>query len=191
MVSQIRIFYIDQPGYSSIILNTLEIFGAKFTLNWLCYNLKQNGMEEDTFNLSASDLQQISRQPLHPAAILGFSLFNRHKYFEAHEALETAWKAEPGPIRELYRGILQVGVACYHIQRGNYSGARKMILRARRWLGPFPEICCGILINRLKTDLDRVEEELVRLGPGRIDSFDPGLFKPIEFESKGKTADAR
>ncbi|HRQ33635.1 MAG TPA: DUF309 domain-containing protein, partial [Anaerolineales bacterium] len=58
--------------------------------------------------------------PLHPSAIEGLRLFNNGKYFEAHEALETAWLEERGKIRDLYRGILQVGVAYLHITRGNY-----------------------------------------------------------------------
>jgi uncharacterized protein len=35
----------------------------------------------------------------------GIACFNDQRYFEAHEALETAWRNEPGQIRELYQGI--------------------------------------------------------------------------------------
>ena len=49
-------------------------------------------------------------EPLHPKAVEGLELFNRGHYFEAHEALEAAWREETHPVRELYRGILQAGV---------------------------------------------------------------------------------
>ena len=70
--------------------------------------------------------------------LVGLELYNAREYFECHEVLENAWRAEKGPIRELYRGILQIAVGYYHIQRGNYIGARKMFKRCRRWLAPFP-----------------------------------------------------
>ncbi|MCC6147266.1 MAG: DUF309 domain-containing protein [Anaerolineaceae bacterium] len=127
---------------------------------------------------------------LHPAARLGVASFNRQEFFEAHEELETAWRAESGALRELYHGILQVGVGYYHIQRGNYSGALKLLQRARRRLLPFPEIYCGIDIARLISDMQRVEKELLHLGPKHITSFNTGLFKPLILRlEKDKTND--
>lgn len=118
---------------------------------------------------------------LHPEALHGLRLFNAGAYFEAHEALENAWRDEPGPIRDLYRGILQVGVAYYHIQRGNYAGARKMFLRCRQWLDAFPADCRGIDLNRFRLDYTAVERLLLRLGPGGISHIDRSQFKPISF----------
>ena len=37
----------------------------------------------------------------------GIRLFNAGQYWRAHEALEAAWREEPGAVRDLYRGILQ------------------------------------------------------------------------------------
>ncbi len=118
---------------------------------------------------------------LHPQAIMGLELFNAGKYFEAHEALETAWREEAGPVRELYRGILQVAVGYLHIQRGNYVGARKMFKRCRPWLEPFPDICQGINLGQLKRDYQAVEALLVRLGPAGLHNFDQSQFKPIVY----------
>lgn len=124
-----------------------------------------------------------------PAIVItGLELFNQHEYFEAHEALETAWREEPGPVRHLYRGILQVAVACLHITRGNYLGAEKMFVRSRTWLDPFPDDCRGIDLASFRRDYARVEQALHRLGPEHISSLDPGLFKPIHF--KGNAAQA-
>ncbi len=121
--------------------------------------------------------------PLHPSALVGLHLFNAGEYFEAHEALETAWRDETGPIRELYRGILQVGVAYYHIQRGNWLGARKMFRRCWQWLEPFPEVCRGVQVGKLRRDAHQVEELLIKAGPVSIGSLQARSFQPVEFSS--------
>ncbi|HVN56379.1 MAG TPA: DUF309 domain-containing protein [Anaerolineaceae bacterium] len=93
-------------------------------------------------------------------ALKGIQLFNQARYFEAHEELELAWRQETGPIRELYRGILQVAVAYLHVRNGNLVGAKKMMLRSKRWLAPFPEICQGVRIGQLRRDAAAVEQLL-------------------------------
>jgi len=54
--------------------------------------------------------------------------WNDGDFFMAHEVLEGLW------IRcrdEGLRGLIQLAVALYHIERGNLKGARTMIERAR------------------------------------------------------------
>jgi uncharacterized protein len=115
---------------------------------------------------------------LHPRAVKGFRHFNNGEFFEAHEELEAAWKDEPGPIRDLYRGILQVAVACYHLERGNLVGARKMLLRSRQWLTPFPDMVLGIHVGQFRRDAQELEYYLLN---------DPTnkkipVIKPIQFQ---------
>ena len=119
-------------------------------------------------------------QPLPDAVLRGLEYFNRGKFFEAHEYLEIAWRAEEGPIRDLYQGILQVGVGYYHLQRGNLAGARKMFARARRCLQIFPAVPCGIDVAGLLADVDAVEAAM--LSPERLrDRIQAGLFKPVRY----------
>ena len=68
-------------------------------------------------------MNDLCNSPLHRQAAEGLRLFNAGKYFEAHEALEDAWNAEKGKVRELYRGILQIAVVYLHVTRRNYRGA--------------------------------------------------------------------
>ncbi|MBF8281629.1 MAG: hypothetical protein HW378_544 [Anaerolineales bacterium] len=112
-------------------------------------------------------------------ALKGIELFNRQEFFEAHEELEHAWNEEPGPARELYRGILQVAVAYLQVTRQNYNGALKMFLRMRQWLDPLPDKCRGVDVAQLRADALAARAELERLGPERIGEFDRGLFKPL------------
>jgi predicted metal-dependent hydrolase len=118
---------------------------------------------------------------IHPKAAEGLILFNNKQYWKAHEALEAAWRAEAGEIRHLYRGILQVGVAYFHIQRQNYRGAMKLYSRSHRWLDPFPDICRGIHVGQVKEDLENAIAQLRLLGPDRIQEFDSRLLKPVIF----------
>jgi predicted metal-dependent hydrolase/CheY-like chemotaxis protein len=124
-------------------------------------------------------LQETCQQPLSELALEGLCLFNQGEYFEAHEALETAWNAEPGPGRELYRAILQVGVAYLQIERGNYDGAVKMFQRLRQWIDPLPDKCRGVDIAGLRRDAEAVYAHLVSLGPERLEEFDRDLFKAV------------
>jgi hypothetical protein len=120
-------------------------------------------------------------QPLSALARDGIALFNRGEYFEAHEALEHAWNADPGPARELYRGLLQIAVAYLQIERGNYNGALKMFLRSRQWLDPLPEACRGVDVARFRREAQAARAALEALGPERLADFDRSLFKPVPF----------
>jgi predicted metal-dependent hydrolase len=116
---------------------------------------------------------------LSPRAAKGIALFNEQAYFEAHEELELAWMEESGPVRELYRGILQVAVAYLQITRQNYRGALKMFLRLRQWLDPLPPICRGVDVARLRQEALAARAALETLGPERLAAFDRSLLKPV------------
>jgi uncharacterized protein len=118
-------------------------------------------------------------EPLHPKAIQGMELFNDGHYFEAHEALEAAWREESGPVRDLYRGILQVGVVYLHITHCNYPGAIKVYRRCKKWLSFWPETCRGVSVGQLRQDLDSAIEEVNKLGPDHMEDFDLSFLKPV------------
>ena len=117
--------------------------------------------------------------PLHPAALAALKLFNAGEYYEAHEELETAWREETGPIRDLYRGVLQIAVAYLHTSNGNYEGAIKLYERSQKWLRKWPARCRGIDIAGLLADAEAAIAEVKRLGPEKIETFDKSLFKPV------------
>jgi predicted metal-dependent hydrolase len=116
---------------------------------------------------------------LHPRARQGILLFNKGKYFEAHEELEAAWKAETGRIRELYQGILEAAVTYLHITRENYPGAVKVYGRSMRWLKDWPETCRGVQVGQLRKDLEAAIVEVNVLGETRLNLFDRSLLKPV------------
>jgi len=101
----------------------------------------------------------------------GIEQFNRGEFFEQHETLEDLWREESRPIRTLYQGILQIGVAMYHVQRRNHHGAVYMLTRGSAYLRPFAPSCQGVDVADLLRQAACVLDEVERLGPDQLDAF--------------------
>ncbi|MDX1415907.1 MAG: DUF309 domain-containing protein [Candidatus Promineifilaceae bacterium] len=129
----------------------------------------------------SASIKDTCQEPLSALAVSGIEKFNRGQYYACHDDLEEAWRNDDSPGRDLYRGILQVGIAYYQIERGNYRGAMKMLLRLRQWLEPLSPVCRGVNVAQLMQDADAVQTALVALGPEQIGSFDRSLFKTVEY----------
>ncbi len=116
---------------------------------------------------------------LPPLAQLGVERFNEGNYYAQHDAFEKLWMAESGPVRALYRAILQVGIAYYHITRGNHAGGLRMLRRCVQWFVVLPDECQGIDVRQLRDDAARVRAALLAAPPDEIDTFDRTLLKPV------------
>lgn len=119
-------------------------------------------------------------EPLPPLAVEGVAKFNAGEYYPQHDLFEEQWVNTPGAVRDLYRAVLQVGVAYYQIERGNYRGALKMLLRSVQWLTILPDVCQGINVQQLREDSYRVRAELERMNPADIAQFDRSLLKSVQ-----------
>ena len=51
------------------------------------------------------------------------NLFNKQKWYEAHDAFEDIWNTLDGDERQIIQGILQVSVSQFHLSKGNRNGA--------------------------------------------------------------------
>ncbi len=120
------------------------------------------------------------RESLPALAVQGVEKFNAGEYYPQHDLFEAQWVQTEGPVRDLYRAILQVGVAYYQIERGNHRGALKMLLRSMQWLNILPEVCQGIDVRQLRDDAKRVRAELETMRPEDIGRFDRSLLKPLK-----------
>jgi uncharacterized protein len=123
------------------------------------------------------------RPPL-PPLLHAVEQFNRREYFACHETLELIWNAEPGPIRTLYKGILQVGVGCYHLVRHNYRGATIKLQSGADYLEPFAPRCMGVEVGRLIADARQLRTELVALGPERFEEVDLALLPLVRLTTE-------
>ena len=135
-----------------------------------------------TMALPSNEITRACDEALPGYALRGLEYFNTGHYFEAHEYLEAAWKAERREIREVYRAVLQVAVGYYHLTRGNFTGAQKMFSRSRKYFDILPDVCQGIRLAQLRQDMDRAEAEMNLLGPKRIGSFDRSQLKKVEYQ---------
>jgi uncharacterized protein len=112
---------------------------------------------------------------------VGVHLFNAGEFFECHEVLEELWRDEPGPIRELYQGILQVGVGFYHLGRANHRGAVNLLGYGIARLERVPPDAQGLDVRALLVQAARCRERLVELGPHRLDAFDTATIPKIHW----------
>ena len=110
---------------------------------------------------------------------VGVHMFNAGEYFEQHEVLEDLWRAEPGPIRELYQGILQIGVGCYHLERGNYHGATTLLDRGLARLQTVAPDAMGVDVAGLLLQARWLRRELGERGPERMGEIDRGRFPKV------------
>ena len=117
--------------------------------------------------------------PLSEAARRGIEEFNHHNFHEQHEWFEKAWLEEPRPIREMYQGILQVGLAYYQIEQDNWNGAIKMFRRGLPRLRTLPPICQGIDIASFRAAAEAIHSEITSLGQNGLSKFDQSRFPRI------------
>lgn len=121
---------------------------------------------------------------LPPALLRAIEQFNRGEYFEQHETLEALWRAEPGEVRRLYQGILQIGVAFHHLRRGNVTGARRLLARGLAAIEPFQPACQTIDVADLVAASRRALTAIEALDPRHPPAFDWALAPRIRMRNE-------
>lgn len=84
----------------------------------------------------------------------GIALFNRARFFDAHEVLEDVWRPARGRRRRFLQALIQVAVGLHHHSRGNLVGARSLLVRAADTLAPYPATYGGLRVAPLRASLD-------------------------------------
>ncbi len=92
----------------------------------------------------------------------GIALFNAARFYDAHEALEDAWRATSGEPKRFLQGLTQAAVALHHHATGNLAGARSVLARAIGNLEAFAPRCCGVEVGELVRDLKQCATALDR-----------------------------
>jgi uncharacterized protein len=140
-------------------------------------------------------------KPAPPPLLKAVRQFNSREFFECHETLEQLWNLERRGIYQsfsstfhgasdelhcdnLYKGILQVGVGCYHLLRGNYHGAVTKLASGARYLEPFAPVCQGVHVGQLIADARHLHSHLTALGRTRIAEADLSLIPRLTLEDK-------
>jgi predicted metal-dependent hydrolase len=130
--------------------------------------------------LAAADLATACGAPAPPELVKAIHEFNAGEFFDQHETLELLWRATPDEIRHLYEGILQIGVGMHHLlENGNFHGAAVKLDHGIRLLEPFPPVCHGVNIARLRHDAAVARKHLLALGPRNLSLFEPELVPKV------------
>jgi predicted metal-dependent hydrolase len=97
----------------------------------------------------------------------GIELFNAGRFWEAHEAWETAWIPDRhGPDRGFFKGLIQVAAACLHYRRGNGRGALNKWRSGAAFLRPYLPHHRGIDLALLVKAVDAAVAALEHAQPG-------------------------
>ena len=85
----------------------------------------------------------------------GIELFNAGELFECHEAWEEIWRSTTPEPKDLFQGLIQVGVGMYHFHgRGRPDVARRVLGKGRRRLAPFAPESHGLDVASLLDSVD-------------------------------------
>ena len=90
--------------------------------------------------LAAADADDLFRR--------GVALFNGVRYWHAHEAWETLWRAAPDDERDFFQGLIQLAAGLLHLQRRNRRGARNKLSEGVAKLKPFQEEVAKDILQR-------------------------------------------
>ena len=100
----------------------------------------------------------------------GISLIRDGAFFEAHEALEAAWRAAEAAERDFFQGLVHVAVAWYQAGRGNRVGCERQLEKASRRLGPYAPAHRGVDVASV---LEQVAEARAVVAGGSLELAPP------------------
>jgi predicted metal-dependent hydrolase len=104
---------------------------------------------------------------------LGLELIRAGRYFDAHEELETAWRAAEPAERDFLQGLVHVAVAWYQAGRGKPVGCSRQLEKAARRLGPYTPAHRGLdvagLLAQVAAAAERVQAGSLELDPVQAD----------------------
>jgi len=111
--------------------------------------------------------------------------FNSGLFYEAHESIEELWQMERGPIRDLYKGLIQVAAAFVHLSRGKYIGAERLLRTALGYLAPYREHGeMGFNVDAICLEAEDVYRRLVEVGPVGVAKLDLSVQPTYIFDGE-------
>lgn len=109
-------------------------------------------------------LKDLRRDPPPPGEAWrrAVALQAEHRCYEAYEHVVTAWRhpeVAQGD-RPLWRALAQLAAACCHVQRGNPTGARKILDRAAAGLAPYAPCHARVDVEATLAGVSRLQADL-------------------------------
>lgn len=111
----------------------------------------------------------------------GVALFNGLRYWHAHEAWETLWRAADEEDRDFYQGLIMVAAGLLHLQRRNARGARNKLTEGLAKLRRYEPAHRGLVVNELVAKCKLI---LVDLDEGLLPYLIPPVIRFVEMEGR-------
>src|SRR5690349_15935837 len=89
----------------------------------------------------------------------GLALAREGRFFDAHEAFETAWRACAEDERDFFQGLVHVVVSAYQRGRGRPVATERQRLKALRRLAAYAPAHRGLDVALLVAALDRAQAD--------------------------------
>lgn len=86
----------------------------------------------------------------------GIQMFNEERYWESHEALESAWRRASGGEKGILQGIILLAAALVHLQKDEIPVTISVMGRAHAKLTSYHSKHFGINIDNLRDDISRM-----------------------------------
>jgi predicted metal-dependent hydrolase len=88
------------------------------------------------------------------AVRVGVRLFNRGRYFEAHEHWEAVWQTAAGEDRIFLESLVQIASGLHlRVERGGTRGTEHLLARALVGLDDYRPAAHGVDVERLTTEV--------------------------------------
>ena len=113
----------------------------------------------------------------------GIALYNAGEFFECHEVLEGLWRVDSSEYRDLYQGVIKAAVAWYHAQRGNFTGARKVLHSGLRQLRSYVNRETPLDLDPFIHTLERALPEIEHCERSAA-RFDPKMIPPLRWNRR-------
>lgn len=123
---------------------------------------------------------------------LGCDDFNSERFFECHEHFEEVWQLETGPVRDLYKGLIQVAAAFVHLQRGKFIGGERLLRTALAYLAPYRERgAMGFDVEQICRAAEEMYGRVVAAGPEGVTTLNLARRPYYAFDAGALPAEAR
>lgn len=109
----------------------------------------------------------------------GVALFNGMRYWHAHEAWETLWRAASEEDRDFYQGLIQVAAGLLHLRRRNGRGARNKLAEGLEKLAKYEPAHRGLVVSELVAKGHLI---LADLNHGLVPYLIPPVIRFVEMD---------
>lgn len=109
----------------------------------------------------------------------GVALFNGVRYWHAHEAWETLWRAAGDEDRDFYQGLIQVAAGLLHLERRNVRGARNKLAEGLEKLARYEPVHRGVVVSELVAKGKLI---LADLDEGQVPYLIPPVIRFVEVD---------